>query len=41
MFGVGESAIQNLDNLRRAELAWIVLDLGPAIARAGLVAVDP
>src|SRR6266850_1558045 len=41
MFGIGQCAVQYLDDLRRAELAGVVFDPGPAAARAGLVAVDP
>jgi hypothetical protein len=33
--------LEYLDDLHRAELARVVLDLGAAVARAGLVAVDP
>ena len=41
MFGIGQCAVEDLDDLHWAELAGVVFDLGPAGARAGLVAVDP
>ena len=40
MFGIGQRAVEDLDDLRRAELPRVVFDLGRAVARAGLVAVD-
>ena len=40
MFGIGKCTVEDLDDLRRAELAWVVLDLGPGSARARLIAVD-
>jgi len=37
MLCTGECAIEDLDDLRRAQLARVVIDLGPAVARTGLV----
>src|SRR6516165_4915558 len=41
MFGIGQCAVEYLDDLHWSELTGIVLDFGAAIARAGLVAIDP
>src|SRR5208282_5397126 len=41
MFGVGQCAVEYLDDLHWAELTGVVFDPGPAGARAGFVSVDP
>ena len=40
MFGIGQCTVEYLDDLHWAELAGVVLDLGAAVARTGLVAID-
>ena len=40
MFGIGQCSVEYLDDLRRAELTGVVFDLGAAVARTGLVAID-
>jgi hypothetical protein len=40
VFCIGKGAIQDLDDLRRPELPRVILDLGSAVVRNDLIAVD-
>jgi hypothetical protein len=39
MFRVGQGGVEDLDDLGRTKLAWVILDVHPTPERAGFIAV--
>ena len=40
MFRIGQGSVEDLDDLGRTKLARVILDVDPALERAGFIAVD-